>query len=387
MQRTHILSLIGLLLAIPQAATAADPQQTANPAVKIPAPVEVQRQPAPVATAAPTPAPEQKAATPNAKGKKGADKKAADTKEKKPKVLARDLFSKKPTAAALAPRALGWYSKGCLSGGVHLADTGPDWQAMRLSRNRAWGHPKLIKLLKHFAAESRQDGWTGLLVGDISQPRGGPMLTGHASHQVGLDADIWLTPMPNRVLSRQEREEIQATSMLDKTSLAVDPKLFTPAHVAIIKRAASYPAVERVFVNPAIKKALCQAAGKDRAWLGKVRPIWGHNYHFHIRIGCPNGGCQTQPPVGGDDGCGKEVDNWLKTIEASLKKPQPKPGEKVIPDSERRQVTMEQLPAECKIVLNSPGTQPDTSDEVASTPAPAAASPAPQTMPAAAVAK
>ena len=146
--------------------------------------------------------------------------------------------------------------------------------------------------------------------------------------------------------------------MLDKTSLAVDPKLFTPAHVAIIKRAASYPQVERMFVNPAIKKALCQAAGKDRAWLGKVRPIWGHNYHFHIRIGCPNGGCQVQPPVEGDDGCGKEVDNWLKTIEASLKKPQPKPGVKIIPDSERRQVTMEQLPPECKIVLNSPGTKP-----------------------------
>ena len=191
---------------------------------------------------------------------------------------------------------------------MHLADTGPDWQAMRLSRNRAWGHPKLIDLLKRFATETRQDGWTGLLVGDISQPRGGPMLTGHASHQVGLDADIWLTPMPDRVLTRQEREEIQATSMLDKTSLAVDPKVFTPAHVAIIKRAASYPQVERVFVNPAIKKALCQAAGKDRAWLGKVRPIWGHNYHFHIRIGCPNGGCQVQPPVKGDDGCGKEVD-------------------------------------------------------------------------------
>jgi penicillin-insensitive murein endopeptidase len=241
---------------------------------------------------------------------------------------------------------------------------------MRLSRNRAWGHPKLIKLLKRLAVESRQDGWTGLLVGDISQPRGGPMLTGHASHQVGLDADIWLTPMPNRVLTRQEREEIQATTMLDKTSLAVDPKVFTPAHVAIIKRAASYPAVERVFVNPAIKKALCQAAGKDRAWLGKVRPIWGHNYHFHIRIGCPNGGCQTQPAVSGDDGCGKEVDNWLKTIEASLKKPQPKPGEKIVPDSERRQVTMEQLPAECRLVLNGPGAKPDTSDEVASTPVP-----------------
>jgi penicillin-insensitive murein endopeptidase len=360
MQRTRILCLIGSLLAISQAAAA-------DPIAKVPAPVEVKRKlaPPPAATPPAAPSPEQKTAVPAAKG---SDKKAADKKEKKPKVLARDLFGKLPTAAALAPRALGWYSKGCLSGGVHLADTGPDWQAMRLSRNRAWGHPKLIALLKRFASETRKDGWTGLLVGDISQPRGGPMLTGHASHQVGLDADIWLTPMPKRVLTRQEREEIQATSMLDKTSLAVDPKLFTAAHVAIIKRAASYSAVERVFVNPAIKKALCQAAGKDRAWLGKVRPIWGHNYHFHIRIGCPNGGCESQPPVKGDDGCGAEVDNWLKTIAKSLQAPQPKPGTRIIPDSERRQVTMEQLPAECKIVLNSPGTKPDTSDEVASSP-------------------
>jgi len=368
MQRTRILYLIGSLLVIPQAATA-DPQ-AAPPSVNVPAPVEAKREPVPSPAATPpaAPAPEQKAAAPGAKDKKGADKKAADKKEKKPKVLARDLFGKTQTAAALAPRSLGWYAKGCLSGGVHLADTGPDWQTMRLSRNRAWGHPKLIKLLKRLASESKQDGWTGLLVGDISQPRGGPMLTGHASHQVGLDADIWLTPMPNRVLTRQEREEIQATTMLDKTSLAVDPKVFTPAHVALIKRAASYPAVERLFVNPAIKKALCQAAGKDRAWLGKVRPIWGHNYHFHIRIGCPNGGCETQPPVSGDDGCGKEVDNWLKTIEASLKKPQPKPGEKIVPDSERRQITMDQLPAECKVVLNSPGAPAAPSDEIASSP-------------------
>ena len=367
MQRTRILCLIGSLLAVSHAAAA-------EPAVKAPAPVAVKRQPAaaPPLAAAPAPAPVVVKAVPAAKDQKGSEKTAAGkkVKDKKPKVLARDLFGKMPTAAALAPRALGWYSKGCLAGGVHLADTGPDWQAMRLSRNRAWGHPKLIKLLQRFATESRQDGWTGLLVGDISQPRGGPMLTGHASHQVGLDADIWLTPMPNRVLTRQEREEIQATTMLDKTSLAVDTTVFTPAHVNIIKRAASYPGVERIFVHPAIKKALCQAAGKDRAWLGKVRPIWGHHYHFHIRIGCPNGGCQTQPPVTGDDGCGKELTNWLKTIEASLKPPKvaPKPGERIIPDSERRQVTMDQLPPECKVVLSSPGAKPDLSDEVASTP-------------------
>ena len=252
----------------------------AETAVKVPAPVEAKR-----AAAAPLPA--QKAA-PSKK-----DTKKTAKKDTKPKILARDLFGKAQNAADLQARSIGWYAKGCLAGGVHLADAGPYWQTMRPSRNRAWGHPKLIALLKRLGSESKKDGWSGLLVGDISQPRGGPMLSGHASHQVGLDADIWLTPMPDRVLSRREREDIAATSMLDKTKLSVDPKVFTPAHVALIKRAASYSAVERVFVHPAIKKALCQAAGKDRAWLYKVRPIWGHYYHFHIRIGCPNGGMRN----------------------------------------------------------------------------------------------
>lgn len=375
MRRTRILCLIGSLLTIPHVALADPP--AADPSIKAPAPIEVKREAAPALAAAPAPAalpapaPEQKAAAPEAKDKKGADKKAAGKKEKekKPKVLAKELFGKAQSASSLAPRAIGWYAKGCLAGGVHLADTGPDWQTMRLSRNRAWGHPKLVKLVKRLASEAKQDGWPGLLVGDISQPRGGPMITGHASHQVGLDADVWLTPMPDRVLTRQEREDIQATSMLDKTSLSVDPKIFTEKQVALIKRAASYPQVERIFVNPAIKKALCQAAGKDRAWLGKVRPIWGHNYHFHIRIGCPNGGCQAQPAVGGDDGCGKELTDWLKNIAASLKpKVAPKPGERIVPDSERRQITLDQLPADCRAVLSSPNATAVADDAPQATP-------------------
>src|SRR4029079_2615328 len=244
MQRTRILYLIGSLLVIPQAATA-DPQ-AASPSVNVPAPVEAKREPVPSPAATPpaAPAPEQKAAAPGAKDKKGADKKAADKKEKKPKVLARDLFGKTQTAAALAPRSLGWYSKGCLSGGVHLADTGPDWQVMRLSRNRAWGHPKPSRRLTRFARHSRQDARTGLLAGDISQPRGGPMLTGHASRQVGLDADIWLTPMPDRKPSREEREEMSATNVVRDDGLDVD-KHWTPKHIEAIKAAAQDPAVQR----------------------------------------------------------------------------------------------------------------------------------------------
>ena len=119
---------------------------------------------------------------------------------------------------------------------------GPAWQAMRLSRNRNWGHPELVALVEKLAVEAKQhDGWPGLLVGDLSQPRGGPMLTGHASHQVGLDADIWLTPMPDRRLSEKEREDLSATSMLADDKVSVDPKIWTDAHVRLIKRAASLP--------------------------------------------------------------------------------------------------------------------------------------------------
>ena len=188
-------------------------------------------------------------------------------------IAAKKLFGAVKSPSPLATRSIGSYARGCIAGAVALPVDGPAWQAMRLSRNRNWGHPRLIALVEKLATDAQKsDGWPGLLVGDISQPRGGPMLTGHASHQVGLDADVWLTPMPNRRLSNREREDIAATSMLDKTDLAIDPKIFTAGHVKLIKRAASYPEVERVLVHPAIKKALCKAADGDRRWLTKVRP-------------------------------------------------------------------------------------------------------------------
>ena len=250
--------------------------------------------------------------------------------------------------AQLEPRALGSYARGCLAGARALPVDGPAWQAMRLSRNRNWGHPQLIALVEKFATEAREfDGWPGLLVGDISQPRGGPMLTGHNSHQIGLDADIWFTPMPNRRLTSKEREEISAVSMLGPDKISVDPKQWSPAHVQVVKRAAGYAEVERVLVHPAIKKALCESAGTDRGWLGKVRPIWGHHYHFHIRIGCPEGsaGCVPQAAPPGDDGCGKELTDWFALL---TRPPAPPPAK---PPPPKPPLTLDQLPAECRTVL------------------------------------
>ncbi len=215
----------------------------------------------------------------------------------KPKLLlygdqpARDYFGAATSPAQLKARSIGSYAKGCLAGGAELPTDGPTWQAMRLSRNRNWGHPVLIDYLKDLASDAPKVGWNGLLVGDIAQPRGGPMTSGHASHQIGLDADIWLTEMPNRRLTAQEREDISAISMLigpmdvKGADRRVDPRKWSDDHARLIRRAASDQRVARIFVSPTIKKALCDfEKGGNRAWLRKVRPWWGHHYHFHVRL-------------------------------------------------------------------------------------------------------
>ena len=273
-------------------------------------------------------------------------------------VPAKQLFGKKAAPANLHARAIGSYAKGCLAGGRALSIDGPAWQAMRLSRNRNWGHPVLVSMVERLAIEAKaKDGWNGLLVGDLAQPRGGPMLTGHASHQIGLDADIWLRPMPNRRYTREEREKISAISMLAKGGRKVDPNKFTDSHFRLIRRAAVQPGVARIFVNPAIKKALCDKAGVQRSWLRRVRPWYGHHYHFHVRMSCPPGstGCknQAEPPKG--DGCGEELSKWLNPPKPKKKVKKKKPVKK----KKRRQITLADLPGACSAVLDAapvPGT-------------------------------
>jgi penicillin-insensitive murein endopeptidase len=262
---------------------------------------------------------------------------------------AKQLFGRITAPAQGSARVEGFYSNGCLTGAVALPINGREWQVMRLSRNRNWGHPTLIQVLETLAAKVRKSGeWNGLLVGDMSQPRGGPMITGHASHQIGLDADIWLTPMPGRELTRQEREEISATQMVAEDRKDVDPEVWTAGHAAVIRAAARDPHVERIFVNAAIKKALCRDTDPDRDWMTKVRPYWGHDYHFHVRLSCPAGSpdCRLQPPPPPGDGCGKDLDWWF-TDEVLHPKPQP-------PQPPKPPLTMANLPPACRAVLAAP---------------------------------
>ncbi len=264
-----------------------------------------------------------------------------------PATPAKELFGREAGPAPLAARTIGFYSRGCLAGGQPLPVNGPAWQVMRLSRNRNWGHPALIAFLERFARKvPTVSHWPGILVGDMSQPRGGPMLTGHASHQIGLDVDIWLTPMPARELTRAEREEMTATNVVRPDRLDVDPSVWTQDHLNVIKAAAQDRQVQRIFVNAAIKKALCRDATGDRSWLHTVRPYWGHDYHFHVRLVCPPGqpACREQDPVPPGDGCDASLDYWFS--DAVL---HPRPG----PERPKPPLTMAELPTECRMVLNA----------------------------------
>ena len=109
---------------------------------------------------------------------------------------AKQIFGAAKLPAVLPARAIGFYSRGCLAGGVAIAADGPTWQAMRLSRNRRWGHPDLVALVERLSRDAAaKDGWPGLLVGDLAQhgakdrahfrPAGGGEPFHHAFH-VGL---------------------------------------------------------------------------------------------------------------------------------------------------------------------------------------------------------
>jgi len=273
---------------------------------------------------------------------------------------ANKLFGSKPTGSRQKPAAIGTYAKGCLAGGVKMPENGPTWQSMRLSRNRNWGHPDTIAFLKDLSAKAaKQPGWAGLYIGDISQPRGGPMLSGHQSHQMGLDADIWLYKPTRLNLTRAERERLSSTNVRAKNQRSVNGN-WSQQHANILKAAAEDPRVDRIFITAPAKIWLCENTRGNRKWLQKIRPLYGHNTHFHVRLKCPKGlrGCETQKPSvaklsKGGDGCDKTLQWWVTDY---LNPPKVKPTKKPKPKKKKRnarQFTMADLPRQCQGVLKS----------------------------------
>jgi penicillin-insensitive murein endopeptidase len=209
------------------------------------------------------------------------------------------------------PLAIGGYSAGCVQGAVPLPEIGKGFRVARPARHRIFGHPLLIAYIRQLAVELARAKLGTLWVGDLSQPRGGPAPTGHASHQTGLDVDLWFARRPGK------GRVAEPVSLVDAARKKLTPQ-FGKKILVLLRDAASAERVERIFVNPVIKRALCERARGDRAWLHKIRPWWGHDDHFHVRLACPadSPGCEAQPALPPGDGC-DDLDWWFKDQAAS----------------------------------------------------------------------
>jgi penicillin-insensitive murein endopeptidase len=240
-----------------------------------------------------------------------------------------------PTAGPA--QAIGGTANGCLTGGVQLPIDGPGYEVIRLSRHRNFGHGDMVDFVEALGKRAQSAGLPLFYVGDMAQPRGGPLPFGHASHQTGIDVDIWFTADTKPGLAPAAREEPPLPSML----VQGDPPRIDPAHfgqrqVSLLRLAAADPAVDRIFVNPVIKLALCRGFGGATVggteWLRTLRPWWGHDDHFHVRLRCPANSpdCEPQKPVPDGDGCDAGLEDW--TLHLALPKASPEPrAPKIMP--------------------------------------------------------
>jgi len=251
-----------------------------------------------------------------------------------------------PWGGVIAPtsgqaQAIGGYAHGCLAGAARLPTDGPGFGVIHLSRRRYFGHPDTVAFVERLGRRAHAARLPIFYVGDMAQPRGGPLSYGHASHQTGLDVDIWFTFDRGALPAPASREAIALPSMLRPNWQAVDPERFGADQIALLRLAATDPKVERIFVNPVIKETLCrQLRPGERSWLERLRPWWGHDDHFHVRLRCPADSpeCEAQAPVPDGDGCDDVLESWVRQQHGP---PRFAPPKRKLPV----------LPTECRVVL------------------------------------
>lgn len=241
--------------------------------------------------------------------------------------------------------SIGSYTAGCIRNPAALPSEGKGFQVIRLGRGRFYAHPDTINYIKSLASQVDEQLDGILLIGDVAQRTGGPMFDDHSSHQTGLDADILLWQHPialNRILTTVERAHIHPQSVLTEDETGIDEFKWDEKMGEILKLAASDNRVDRIFVNPLIKKKLCSAYGGEK-WLARIRPWYGHDGHFHVRLKCPPGNhlCVPQGPLNiFQDGCGSDLDSWF-TADGRIK------SRKLSGKS-----TPRKLPEECVAIVN-----------------------------------
>lgn len=249
-------------------------------------------------------------------------------------------WDKVPVPTRKAAQVYGSYTAGCVDGAESLPASGEGYEVISYDRGRFYGHPVLMKFIREYAAKLSAEKGSKILISDIAQPRGGPapLESSHRSHQTGLDVDIWFHYLKK---GQQGSGNVSAVSMLTADEESLSVAKWKSSHIDMLQVAALFENVERIFVNPHIKRELCRT-NKGEEWLSKVRPWWGHHEHFHVRLRCPADSkyCEKQAPVTKGDGCDDSLAWWFSE-EAKAKAVESAKEERAYP----------QLPGQCKAVF------------------------------------
>ncbi len=241
-----------------------------------------------------------------------------------------------------AQRIVGGPAGGCIAGAVELPSSGPGYETIRASRSHYWGYPDTIAALQKLAIQAQAAGLPTLYMNDISKRYGGPFPGIHASHMMGLDADVWLDTKPKPRLSAAERDNVEVVSLVAADGRGVNPNVWSPLHATLIHLATQLPNLDRLLVNPAIKQQLCRTVTGDRSWLHLVRSWYGHAAHMHLHFRCPVGQteCMDQAPAPVGDGCDASLQWWFDRLDSSAPTPAP-----IVPRAPAP------LPAACAVIM------------------------------------
>lgn len=166
------------------------------------------------------------------------------------------------------------------------------------SRNKTYGHPALVLMLKRTAKQiARQTPGSVLLLGDLSSEHGG-RLYGHRSHQSGRDADIgfFVTDPKGKPLNAKKLRVFRASGRAKDGS----PLLFDDYRNWLLIQLwlkDTRAQLQYVFVARHLRRRLLDFAKArpafrkyvDRAAKFMRQPSNGlpHDDHFHVRIACP----------------------------------------------------------------------------------------------------
>jgi murein endopeptidase len=180
-----------------------------------------------------------------------------------------------PPEDTLRSRAIGKPWDGRLVRGVQLPVSGPGFLSYDDLRDalpdrgwRRWGTDELVAVLEEVSADyaAAHPRARPVLIGDLSRPHGGGFGKrygglGHASHQNGLDADVYY-PRKDRRLTKARRpaqvDRRLAQDLVDRFVAAGAEKLFVGPHLRL------------------------------RGPRGVVSKLVHHDDHLHVRI--PNPG-------------------------------------------------------------------------------------------------